>query len=211
MQVNPPEINLVQCNIAAGNAPSRIEIRRGKVADAARILFAEHGFHATGIAQIASASGIRVQQIYRDFVNKEAIVAVIVEQDVGAWFGEIAAVATRTGGGRAELRGWVKMMLLDVLTQDDPPLFLEIFAEASRNPRIATILQAIDSHARSALVEVFAAFGAKDADPAHLWVMADLFLSFVGGLNGRRVIHPALDAERLSEMMAAMVVDQIAG
>jgi len=211
MQVNPTGENFVQCNMSASNAPSRIEIRRAKVADAARVLFALQGFHATGIAQIAESSGIRVQQIYRDFANKEAIVAAIVEHDVGELFAEISLVGGRSSGGRTELRTWVKQLLLDVMSKEQLPLFLEIFAEASRNPRIGAILREIDLRARTALIEVFAAFAAPGVDPAQLSAIADLFLSFVGGLNERRVVNAELDIERLAEMMCRMVVDQISG
>lgn len=190
-------------------ASGRIDARRAKVAESARDLFARHGFHATGIAQIADASGIKVQQIYRDFVNKEAIVAVIVETDVGELFAAISQIGSRAGYGRAELRAWVKTMLLSVMSKDHPPLFLEIFAEASRNPRIAAILQEIDRQARDALVEAFSAFGGGDADRDHLAIVADLFLAFVGGASHRPVVHEGLDRERLAEMMSNMLVDQI--
>ena len=53
--------------------------------DVARTLFTEQGFHRTGVAQIAAASGIKVGQIYRDFADKEAIVAAIVESDLAAF------------------------------------------------------------------------------------------------------------------------------
>ena len=48
-------------------APSRADLRRSHLLETARQLFAERGFHQTGMAQIAAASGIKVGQIYRDF------------------------------------------------------------------------------------------------------------------------------------------------
>ncbi|WP_443018235.1 helix-turn-helix domain-containing protein [Sphingobium sp. TKS] len=45
-----------------------------------RDLFVKRGFHQTGMAQIASSSGIAVGQIYRDFANKEAIIAAALLQ-----------------------------------------------------------------------------------------------------------------------------------
>lgn len=187
---------------------SRVDLRREKVADVARDLFTHNGFHATGIAQIAEQSGIKVQQIYRDFCNKEGIVAVIVASDVGKLFDEVTQVASRAGGGRAELRAWVRTMLLSVMAKEHPPLFLEIFAEASRNPRIAAILQEIDLHARRAVLDAFTAF-APTGDPTHLAAVADLFLTFIGGLSQRIVAHPDVATEPLAEMMCGMIADQI--
>jgi len=102
-------------------------------------------------------------------------------------------------------------MLRGVMDDKKPPLFLETFAEAPRNPRIAAILSGIDAQARAALVAVFTAFGAPGSDPAHLAVVADLFLTFVGGLSQRPVAHSQVDRERLADMMSGMVVDQIPG
>lgn len=187
---------------------SRIEIRRDRVADAARDLFSRNGFHATGIAQIAETSGIKVQQIYRDFANKEAIVAAIVATDVGKLFAEVSGISSRAGYGRTELREWVRSMLLSVMAKEKPQLFLEIFAEASRNPRIAAILAEIDSQARAALLDAFTAF-APDAEPGRLSVVVDLFLTFIGGVSHRIVADATLDMDRLAEMMCGLIVDQI--
>lgn len=60
---------------------NRAEHRRRLVTDTARKLFMNHGFHATGMAQLAKESGIAVGQIYRDFASKEDIVAAICNAD----------------------------------------------------------------------------------------------------------------------------------
>ncbi len=63
--------------------PSRAEMRRQRVMQAARKLFIENGFHATGMAQVAKMSGVAIGQIYRDFASKEEIVVALVEADCG--------------------------------------------------------------------------------------------------------------------------------
>lgn len=189
---------------------SRIDLRRDRVSAAARDLFTRYGFHSTGIAQIADASGIAVQQIYRDFANKEGIVAAIVEEDVRTLFAEISQISSLPVRGRGALREWVRQMLSRVVSDDHPPLFLEIFAEASRNPRIAAILQEIDVHARAGLVEAFAGFAAPGAEPGHLSAVADLFLTIVGGLSQRGVANPAFERDRLTDLLAELIVGQIA-
>src|SRR3546814_6846394 len=68
----------------------RARARRDRLLQVARTLFIEQGFHQTGTAQIAAASGIAVGQMYRDFKNKEAIIAAICEADVEAWLEEKA-------------------------------------------------------------------------------------------------------------------------
>ena len=81
--------------------------RREKVVQAARVLFAEQGFHATGMAAISQASGVLVGQIYRDFANKEAIVAAIVERDLDEYLREGELHETCACDDPAALRAWV--------------------------------------------------------------------------------------------------------
>ncbi|MEG3174684.1 TetR/AcrR family transcriptional regulator [Sphingomonas sp. RB3P16] len=187
----------------------RVDIRREKVEQAARELFIRRGFHATGIAQIAEMSGIKVQQIYRDFANKEGIVAAIVERDAGTLFDEIPRIGSRTQGGRAALRAWIEQTLTGVVAGDQSPLFLEIFAEASRNARIAAILQDIELRVRPALIEAFVGFAGPTAERQHLSRVADLFFVFIGGISQRAIANPALDVAYLVDMMAEMIEAQI--
>ncbi len=200
---------MVHSNMIETSPQTRLEARRARVAEAARALFSRHGFHATGIAQIAEVSGIKVQQIYRDFANKEAIVAHIAEQDVGELFATLSQLESRSGTGRDELRARLRSLLALAFTTDEPPLFLEIFAEGSRNPRIATILQALDAEVRTTLVSAFMPFAAPGTDPAQLATVADLFLVFVSGVSERRIGNPRVDIDRLIEMMSGILVDQI--
>ena len=91
MKASDGEENRVSDGIAGVfccTAPSRADARRDKLLDAARTLFAERGFHSTGVAQIASASGVKVGQIYRDFANKEEIVAAIAVRDLEQFLAE---------------------------------------------------------------------------------------------------------------------------
>src|SRR3546814_21157826 len=76
--------------VAKNNSVARVRgprsaARRQHILATTRDLFVKRGFHRTGMAQIASSSGIAVGQIYRDFANKEAIIAAICEADLAEW------------------------------------------------------------------------------------------------------------------------------
>jgi AcrR family transcriptional regulator len=62
---------------------------RRAVAEAARMLFAEHGYTATTIESVSSAAGIPVQTIYSAFGSKRAI----LEDIRRAWIEEADVVA----------------------------------------------------------------------------------------------------------------------
>lgn len=115
---------------------------------AARRAFAAHGFHATGIAQIAAESGVLVGQIYRDFANKEAIVAVIVERDFEEFMAERRLAAARDPEA---VRAWIARFVTCEDLDDGGRLVAEIMAEASRNDRIAEIVRKVNERMRCEL------------------------------------------------------------
>lgn len=124
----------------------RDKIRRDQIIEAARRCVVRHGFHAASMAEIAAAARMSVGQIYRYFPNKEAIVHAIVERIV-----------------EQQLRWMVRSKVLHDLpmqlsrrflfggeeeNRDDHVLMLEVTAEATRNPRVATILREADRRLR---------------------------------------------------------------
>lgn len=66
------------------------ERRRREIADAAALTFAERGYHATGIADIAQRLGIGHGTFYRYFKNKRDILDYVL-REVTARLGEVMA------------------------------------------------------------------------------------------------------------------------
>lgn len=188
-------------------AEPRPTARRKQVMDAARCLFLTRGFHATGIAQIAKNSGVHVVQIYRDFGSKEGIVAAIAEDEVKASM-EAAALAASGASGIEGFRRWLRAHLERQCT---PDLFLEIIAEAARNPRIAAVLQEIAARSRPALIEAFARHAPGTPCQADLEVQADLLITLTSGLHSLTIGHPNLDKQRLVARIEAVLEREIFG
>jgi AcrR family transcriptional regulator len=161
-------------------------MRRRRLIEAARILFGEHGFHATGMAQIAEASGIRVGQIYRDFDSKEDIIAAMVALDLSDFLDEAVLAAAIAAGDRAAVRRW----LLDLMTYrpepDEITLLPEILAEASRNPRMAAIMREGDQRIHRHIAAALAVL-APGATPARARCVEELMLTLMMGECSRRM------------------------
>jgi AcrR family transcriptional regulator len=164
--------------------PDRPHVRRLKVTDAARKLFAAKGFHNTGIAQVADASGVRVGQIYRDFPSKEAIVAAIVESDFSTLIDGDSLRAAVEQGDRAAVMAAIER-LFDPAPCD--ALMPEILAEASRNPRIADIVSALDTRFRTTLTDALAVFAPGAHMQTHRAGVAEVILVLVIGMGHRAV------------------------
>lgn len=143
--------------VDADPAPSRAQMRRAHLLETSRSLFIANGFHRTGMAQIATASGIKVGQIYRDFSSKEDIIAAICERDVADWLGEDILAGAVANGDQAAVREWMNRFLQSDEPVEECRLMNEIVAEAGRSPRIAELNRSIDQRIRERLSAALAA------------------------------------------------------
>jgi AcrR family transcriptional regulator len=167
----------------------KADARREKVIQAARQLFADAGFHNTGMAQISKESGVLVGQIYRDFANKEAIVAAMVEQDLDAFLYDGVLCNACTTGDHAAVRAWIADFVA-CEEVDDARIFAEITAEAARNERIAAIFHMIDQRLRQQLVLALRILVSPSIPDARLVTLANLILTVSWGVMQRRVLWP---------------------
>lgn len=196
------------CQLAAASG-GRAATRRRKVIDAARLLFSNNGFHATGIAQIAKESGIAVGQLYRDFASKEEIVAAISQTDCTEFMaGEPLKEAVRRGD-RDSVRAWVRNFVDPGTRDNDGRMFAEILAESSRNDRIAAIFSAVQAEARANMLTALSLFAPSPAMCARRSTLADTILAMSLGLMHYRLMHRDADICGLVTSLIAIVEREI--
>lgn len=193
---------MVHCKIL--DAPTRAMVRREKLLDAARTLFTEKGFHQTGMAQIAAASGIKVGQIYRDFESKEAIIAAIAEADVIDWLEEDALCAAVQAHDVGAIRAWIDRFGGCDESAEECQMMTEILAEAGRNDRIAEIHRDVDRRIRASLTAALRALigGNEDED---IILLAEFILAAGTGAMVRRIVNPDTPIERLNRFFGMML------
>lgn len=181
--------------------------QRERILEAATRCFIQQGFHSASMASIAETAGMSPGLIYRYFDSKQAIILAIVEAQLEVVKGRLCDL--RNTGELAEA-------MLDYFESHDQqlygsasaPLFLEISAEATRDPDIARAVQRIDSAVRSALTRWFhrsadeggyglPAAAAEDAAVA-LVLLAD-------GLKVRKTRDPDLDRQILQNAINRIV------
>lgn len=122
----------------------RINARRDQIIAAARFCFRRSGFHGAGMAGIASQARLSVGQIYRYFANKDAIIEEIVSQIVNKKL-EIIKLGEDHPTQMAKALAERALVGDEKTREDDNALMLEVTAEATRNPRVASMLQEADS------------------------------------------------------------------
>lgn len=117
--------------------------RRKQVLDAATKCFRDLGFRGCSIAKISKESGMSPGHIYYHFANKEAIVKALVEQQESTMFELINDVASSPPGEKlaVTLKKQTARMVELHTSPEFISLWLEIAAEAVRNPSVSQVLQ----------------------------------------------------------------------
>src|SRR5438445_13856519 len=71
------------------------DVRRQLILDAARSVFAEHGFHGAGTAEIARRAGCSEPMLYKHFASKQALFAAVLDDATAQLKQRIHAVLER--------------------------------------------------------------------------------------------------------------------
>lgn len=179
---------------------TRAQARRERLIATARVLFAERGFHATGIAEIAKRSQIAVGQIYRDFANKEEIVAAIVERDLADYLNDAALRQALESRDAAAVRGWITRFVAGDKDRTAGLLVAEIMAESSRNDRIASISTSIQERVHGALEEALAVLAPGEDKARRRALLTEVILTIGAGLFHRRLAHGELDPHLIAAL-----------
>ena len=134
--------------LGAGKASTRADAQRDRILCAALKCFIEHGFHAASMASIAEAAQMSAGLMYRYFENKNAIVLAIVERQLE----EKRAAIRQMHVSEDHVSRLVDMFEKWCTRESNAmsvALFLEMSAEATRNPQMAEALRMSDASARA--------------------------------------------------------------
>jgi AcrR family transcriptional regulator len=190
---------------AAYSVPPKVEARRKQILDAACDCVRRAGFHGASMAEIATAAGLSVGQIYRYFENKEAIIAAIVAQDLAAMHEKFAAFES-LDAPLAETM--ITQCAIGIERKYEPKrtgLALEVLAEAARNPRVAAIVRAADASERAlamGLLEKIIPEGCADAERI---ARAEVLRMLFDGMMMRAVSNPDGDRVAIARVLEVVM------
>ena len=104
--------------------------RREQLIEVGRKLFADKGFEATTVEEIAAKAGVSKPVVYEHFGGKEGLYAVVVDREIAALLGAITGALEADAGSRKTLER-AALALLDyiegstdgfrILVRDSPP------------------------------------------------------------------------------------------
>ena len=116
----------------------RKDARPAEILDAALAVFAEKGFAAARMDDIAQRAGVTKGTIYLYFESKEAVFRGLVQESIGATIQGVTAAAEHFEGSAADLLRMVLRGIGNFIRESDRVVLPKIFiAEAGNFPALA--------------------------------------------------------------------------
>ncbi len=157
------------------------------------------------MAGVAAEAGMSVGHIYRYFENKEAIIAAIVERDLQATADQFARMRESPRGVVAAMVEGIEDCVDDAADPIGATLFLEVMAEAARNPKIAGLVASKQSATRRWLTALFARGRGAELSRDQIEDLVDVLQLFVAGLRVRAAFEADIDRERMVRLLRRII------
>lgn len=157
------------------------EQRRRQLLDVARDVFAERGFHATSMDDVATAAGVTKPVLYQHFRNKRALFTELLDDVGDELLGRLHAATheVSTGRERAE-RGFAAYFRFVV---EHPNAFRLLFGASVRNdPEFAAAATRVVDAAAQAIIPLIEIAG---VDPEHRLVLANALVGMAEATSRR--------------------------
>ena len=168
------------------------EQRREEILDVARECFAEKGFNATTMVEVARRTGMSVGNLYNYFHGKAAIVECLAEREVKKLADQVARLKY-SKPTRQERLQHLRDIALASMDMKRARVTLEIFAEAVHNDQLRQIIVRSDDKIRELLAQMYRSYG--DADDKWLEVRITVDMA-------------VMDREKLANEIAIQVLNQ---
>jgi len=194
--------------VEGSKACTRAEAQRSRILRAARQCFVEKGFHAASMAAIAQAADMSPGLIYRYFKSKNEIILAIIEHQLGlarARIGELHGAEDLAAGITRAFQATAEAGDQGI----SAPLFLEMSAEATRDPQIAAAIREFDSTVRADIEHVLSrsakqgGYGLAAGSAAA--GRALLLVCLLDGLKVREAREPHLDRKLLHAALTQLL------
>jgi TetR/AcrR family transcriptional regulator, repressor for uid operon len=161
--------------------------RRSQILDAALVCFAKRGFHQTSMHDISAEAGISVGLIYRYFENKDAVISAMADRHKK----EIQEILERAQQASNLLES-LEVLFTAHCGETEPQVIsafvVDLFAEASRNPRVAELVRDVCETTMAGVTDLIARSPEVKATNLTPREMAELIFAVNDGMLMRDVL-----------------------
>ena len=171
------------------------EERRARLLDAAEHCFARNGFHRTTMQDICREAKVSAGAVYVYFPSKEALIEGFSARERSQVLGAFERVSEAQDFTQA-LANLMQECIVDK-PRHKCTLWLEITAEASRNPALSRMQQECDAQIREAIVAMLqrAQAAGRIAPVLPIGEVATAMEIVAEGMFFRRAVDPDFDIE----------------
>ena len=190
--------------------PLTVDRRRQQTRDyllrAAERVFAERGFHAATLDEVAAGAGFTKGAVYSNFKNKEDLFLALIE---AAYTREMAALKQTLEGSdippEARLGDFVGLIRAEVARTPENwgALYLEFTLYALRNPTARDRLNELERADIDAIAEIINSHAQRETAPAER--SARIIVALFRGITLMRALDPDAAGEDLLEEAVAFV------
>jgi TetR/AcrR family transcriptional repressor of uid operon len=181
--------------------------RREHILAAAERCFIRNGFHRTTMQDLAEAAKMSAGNFYRYFASKEAIVLGLAQRERER--GEQLVVPLKEMGDlRAAMLHVIREYHVSI-TPGKAVLWLDIWAESTRNPDLAASHRAQRTTSRAFFVRVLSTLASgPNVDVEALYATIDPLMK---GILVNRAIIPGYDPEPAYQQLLAIIDRRLSG
>src|SRR5437667_4348114 len=181
--------------------------RRTQILDAALVCFAKRGFHQASMHDISAEAGISVGLIYRYFENQDAVISAMADQHKQ----KIQEVLEHARQAPSLLES-LEILFTAPCCENDPRVtsafVVDLFAEASRNPRVAELVRDVCETTMNGVTDLIARSPEVQNAPRDLTPrqIAELIFAVNDGMLMREVLQVSegSDDERRQRQLKAL-------
>ncbi len=160
--------------------------------------------------EICAEAGLSPGTVYRYFRSKDELIEALVEQDRTESLELIAAIAAAKDIFAA-ISIAVDEALAAVADAADAAVYLEVGAEAARNPRVGAIVRRHDESVTGALTTLLrrAQERGEIRESLDLQMAAEMISALIDGVISRKAIAPDADIASYAPLVKQMIGDLI--
>jgi TetR/AcrR family transcriptional repressor of uid operon len=162
--------------------------RPTQILDAAVVCFAKRGFHQASMHDISTEAGISVGLIYRYFQNKEAVISAMADRHKKQ-IHEILERARKAPNLREALETLFTAHCGETEPHVTAAFVVDLFAEASRNPRVAELVRDVCQTSMDGVTDLIARSPEGKASDLTPREMAELIFAVNDGMLLRGVLR----------------------
>ena len=170
----------------------RGELTRSRILDAARTSFSQHGYDATGVAEICRLAGLSKGAFYHHFSSKQAVFMELLNRWLEGIDTQLAAArsgAQTTSQAFQQMAGRMEHVFHSATGQ--LPMFLEFLSKAARDPEVLEATNAPYRRYRAFFAGMIEdGIAAGTLEPVDSKVVARVIVSLAVGLVLQSLLDP---------------------